>query len=495
MELAAEREAMLLVLSDISPSSNGGVTILAYTLEAMGARLLEVTEATESDDARACAPSRSEVVGDGPRRAVLANPQLLESVLSFVGRGHRLYLVPVARSWRTAYMSVTARQQGAAWVCVTSGSAVVETPARLEMALARGADVPALVKSCDVQRAAGTSGSMEVIHRLRQLGMVVSDGVVLQVLIGATCARRTGVLYRLPALALESGEQVDHQTWTYAGICVLRSAYDEEEQKAVLIWLSQQVRPWPVWYCTCLCHTAAENGRLASLKFLMHKDCGQVLFGSLVQDLSVIDFSSPERADAPTDLCFQFVGGVHHHVTVMNRAAAGGHIKVMQWLHHEQPLPVTPQTMSVAAANGRLAALQWLHQVGCPYDIAYICKLSFQEGVARATPSQMEWLRSVGGSWSYEMVTAALYDLVGYCTSTSKEMIGWLRSEGAPWPQLSELAVAVGAEDLNAAAVLWAAQQGCPWGDWTSECCDAMSHGRYSIKTAIHDARCPCQCE
>ncbi|KAG5192396.1 hypothetical protein JKP88DRAFT_250811 [Tribonema minus] len=337
MELAAEREAMLLVLSDISPSSKDGVTILAYTLEAMGARLLE--------------------------------------------------LVPVARSWRTAYMSVTARQQGAAWVCVTSGSAVVETPARLEMALARGADVPALVKSCDVQRAAGTSGSMEVIHRLRQLGMVVSDGVVLQVLIGATRARRTGVLYRLPALALESGEQVDHQTWTYAGICVLRSAYDEEEQKAVLIWLSQQVRPWPVWYCTRLCHIAAENGRLAALKFLMHKDRGQVLFGPFIQDLSVVDLSSPEWVNAPSFFWYEFVGGVRHHFTVMNGAAAGGHISVMQWLHHEQSLPFTPQTMMTAAGHGRSAALQWLHQKGCPHDIKNLCEPVRLNGYAKQAPS------------------------------------------------------------------------------------------------------------
>ncbi|KAG5192397.1 hypothetical protein JKP88DRAFT_191066 [Tribonema minus] len=138
----------------------------------------------------------------------------------------------------------------------------------------------------------------------------------------------------------------------------------------------------------------------------------------------------------------------------MDRASAGGHIEVMQWLHHEQSLPFTPPTMPTAAIFGRLAALQWLHQVGCPYDIAYICERSLKEG----------------------------------------DMISWLRREGATWPQLSDVADAVGA-DLDAAAVLWAAQQGCPWGDWTLDYCEDVSLGRYSIKKALHDAGCPCQCE
>ncbi|KAG5183522.1 hypothetical protein JKP88DRAFT_163956 [Tribonema minus] len=181
----------------------------------------------------------------------------------------------------------------------------------------------------------------------------------------------------------------------------------------------------------------------------------------------------------------------------MDRAAAGGRIEVMQWLRHEQSLPFTPHTMTIAATFGHLTTLQWLHQVGCPHDIACICELSFQEGVARATPSQMEWLRSVGGSWSCEMVTHALFGLFGHDTPTFnlKQMISWLRSEGATWPQLSEVADAVGADELDAAAVLWAAQQGCPWGDWTPDYCDDVSLGRYSIKKALHDAGCPCQCE
>ncbi|KAG5181194.1 hypothetical protein JKP88DRAFT_279050 [Tribonema minus] len=83
---------------------------------------------------------------------------------------------------------------------------VLETPERLEMALACGISVPALT-SYSAQHAAGASGSMEVIQRLLQRGMPISNAV----LVGAASARRTGTLYRLPALALEHGLQWLHQ--------------------------------------------------------------------------------------------------------------------------------------------------------------------------------------------------------------------------------------------------------------------------------------------
>eukprot|EP00611_Tribonema_gayanum_P021634 TRINITY_DN4202_c0_g1_i2.p1 TRINITY_DN4202_c0_g1~~TRINITY_DN4202_c0_g1_i2.p1 ORF type:complete len:167 (-),score=26.86 TRINITY_DN4202_c0_g1_i2:368-868(-) len=112
VSLAAEQEAMMLVLDDICPSSDNCVRVLAYALEAMGTRLSEVMESARSEDVRASARSRSEAEGDGPRHAVLANPQLLASIMTFTGYGQWLYLASVAPSWRTAYMSVTARRQG-----------------------------------------------------------------------------------------------------------------------------------------------------------------------------------------------------------------------------------------------------------------------------------------------------------------------------------------------------------------------------------------------
>eukprot|EP00611_Tribonema_gayanum_P016086 TRINITY_DN2806_c0_g2_i1.p1 TRINITY_DN2806_c0_g2~~TRINITY_DN2806_c0_g2_i1.p1 ORF type:complete len:306 (+),score=38.38 TRINITY_DN2806_c0_g2_i1:90-1007(+) len=245
VSLAAEREALLLVLGDICPSSSTGVRILAHSLEAMGSRLAEVTEA--ANNTRESVRARTEPEGGNqPRHAVLANPQLLAAIFSFNGRGRWLYLAPVAHAWRTAYMAATARQHGVPWVCVTSGSAAVETPERLEMALACGISVPALTNSCDAQCAAGASGSMEVIRHLHRLGVPTSDAV----LFGAARARRTGVLYRFPVLARERNVQVKMSTWMAVYERFLSDSYNDEQQRAALIWLSQQVRPWPVWFCT-----------------------------------------------------------------------------------------------------------------------------------------------------------------------------------------------------------------------------------------------------
>eukprot|EP00611_Tribonema_gayanum_P016091 TRINITY_DN2806_c0_g3_i1.p1 TRINITY_DN2806_c0_g3~~TRINITY_DN2806_c0_g3_i1.p1 ORF type:complete len:545 (+),score=77.24 TRINITY_DN2806_c0_g3_i1:82-1716(+) len=490
ISLAAERQAMLFVLSDIRPIPSSGVERLAASLEAMGTRLSKVTEAA-SEDVRACVRSRSEAEGDGPRRAVLENPQLLASIISFMERGHWLYLTPVAHCWRTAYMAATARRQGVQWVCTTSGSAAVETPERLAKALVCGINVTALTRSSSVHKAAGASGSLEVVRRLHNLGMPVSRETFL----GAARARRMHLLYKLPALTRKSGVQVTFGTVMFIEAHILCDVFGHEQQKEALIWLSQQVQPWPVWYCTHLCYIAAENGQLSSLQFLMHKDHGQVLFGPLMQDFSAVELGAPEWFGALDydERWSGFVKDVHLRFTLMDKAASGGHVEVLQWLSQQRELPFTPQTMTCAAKCGRLSALQWLCQAGCPYDIADLCSVSLDNAFLEllVSPMQMEWLRSLGGSWSRKMVTDALFNLVG-CPS-AQEMVVWLRSEGAEWPRLAD----VGTLEYNIAdaqAVLWAAQQGCPWGHWTPRCCAIVSRGRYSIKKMLHDAGCPCKC-
>ncbi|KAG5181193.1 hypothetical protein JKP88DRAFT_263679 [Tribonema minus] len=390
-------------------------------------------------------------------------------------------------------MAATARQQGVPWVCVTSGSAAVETPERQEMALACGISVPALTNSSDAQCAAGASGSMEVIRHLHRLGVPTSDAV----LFSAARARRTGILYRFPVLARERNVQVKMSTWMAVYERFLSDSYNDEQQRAALIWLSQQVRPLPVWYCSSLCVTAAENGQLAALKFLMHDDHGQALFGPLIPDSLVIDFESPEWINAPACDYIQTNGTFSGRATLMEKAAASGHVEVLQWLHQEHALPFRSVTMSYAAKHGHLTALQWLYEAGCPHDINELCDVSLDNPMMKRAPPQMEWLRGIGGSWSREQVTEALSSLVGY--RGAEKLISWLRSEGAEWPSLAQtLQGGYAADDCDegeVGAVLWAAQQGCPWGDWTPRCCAQVSRGRYSIKEAPHAAGCPCQCD
>ncbi|KAG5177898.1 hypothetical protein JKP88DRAFT_350518 [Tribonema minus] len=439
----------------------------------METRLSEVTEATRSEGAgpSASVRSRSEAEGGGDgQQAVLTNPPLLEAILSFVGCGQWLYLASVAHSWRTAYMSVTARRQGVPWVCVTAAAAVAEAPARLEMGLACGVRLPARGGSFDVEEAAGASGSTEVIRRMRQLGMSAAG------------------------VAAECGEHMTLQTWIDLVPHILCDAYDGAQQEAALIWLSQHARPWPVWYCTHLCFTAAENGQLAALKFLMRDDRGQALFGPLIPDPSVVDTAGPEWRHAP-GYSFEH-NRVGYQFTLMDKAAVGGNVEVLRWLRQEHALPFTPFTMRFAAEKGHLAALKWLHAAGCPHDVEDLCARSFRAlaDTPGVTPSQMEWLRSLGGSWSRQTATHALLHLLRDFRNTAA--VQWLRREGAEWPELNTVVNQFDhCDDFVAEALVDAARQGCPWGRWTPTHCRIVSRGRYSIIKPLHAAGCPCECD
>ncbi|KAG5177887.1 hypothetical protein JKP88DRAFT_281536 [Tribonema minus] len=192
-------------------------------------------EAARSEDVRASARSRSEAEGDGPRHTVLANPQLLASIMTFTGYGQWLYLASVAPSWRTAYMSVTARRQGVPWVCVTSVPAAAESLARLETALACGLEAPLFFADA-VPAAIGASGSLEVIRRAQQLRLMSLSNVVT----GAIGARHTDILYMVPTLALEGGTQVTFLMWARLAAHLFCTAADDDKRKAALVWLSQQ---------------------------------------------------------------------------------------------------------------------------------------------------------------------------------------------------------------------------------------------------------------
>eukprot|EP00611_Tribonema_gayanum_P021635 TRINITY_DN4202_c0_g1_i3.p1 TRINITY_DN4202_c0_g1~~TRINITY_DN4202_c0_g1_i3.p1 ORF type:complete len:300 (-),score=32.99 TRINITY_DN4202_c0_g1_i3:46-945(-) len=297
----------------------------------------------------------------------------------------------------------------------------------------------------------------------------------------------------VPALAQEADAQVDITTWTRVAAHMVCTAPDDDERTAAVAWLSQQVRAWPVWFRTYLCHCAAQGGQLAALNFLVRDDHGQALFGPLVWDLSRVDSSSHPWATALSQHFTVYCGPTWagHICTLMDRAAAGGSVEVLRWLHQEHDLPLTPFTMRFAADGGRLSALQWLHQAGCPCDIDGLCRKSLGAPL-RVTPEQMEWLRSVGGSWSRETLSNTLKGLVGHLPA--KDMIRWLRREGAEWPQLAAAVDDYYHDEDGAEAILWAAREGCPWGDWTPRCCALVSRERYSIKRALHGAGCPCQC-
>ena len=55
----------------------------------------------------------------------------------------------------------------------------------------------------------------------------------------------------------------------------------------------------------------------------------------------------------------------------MLRAAAGGHLEVLTWLHGTG-CPWDEMTCRAAAARGHLDVVKWLHNTGCPWG-SYTC--------------------------------------------------------------------------------------------------------------------------
>eukprot|EP00611_Tribonema_gayanum_P024310 TRINITY_DN5338_c0_g1_i1.p3 TRINITY_DN5338_c0_g1~~TRINITY_DN5338_c0_g1_i1.p3 ORF type:complete len:202 (-),score=36.48 TRINITY_DN5338_c0_g1_i1:141-746(-) len=185
--------------------------------------------------------------------------------------------------------------------------------------------------------------------------------------------------------------------------------------------------------------------------------------------------------------------GAKHMMTLTDAAAAADDTAVLRWLQSRRALAFTGITMQVAAANARLPILTWLRAQGCPHDMAQVCRQLL--GSRRATPPAVAWCRSCGaGDWSPQgmrgMLTSALLN-------DTPALARCLRAEGAPWPEdLAEL-VATEIEDVRPQTILWAVQQGCPFGRWTTEVCELLEDNREggrAVKRALHDLGCPCAC-
>ncbi|KAG5185672.1 hypothetical protein JKP88DRAFT_244309 [Tribonema minus] len=155
----------------------------------------------------------------------------------------------------------------------------------------------------------------------------------------------------------------------------------------------------------------------------------------------------------------------------------------------------TSITMQVAAAagSGQLANLKWLRAHGCPHDISAVSQTLLHNN--SATPPSAAWVRSCGGGdWSPHGMTLMLEAALLDATPT---MARWLRAEGARWPEDLAEVVATDIKHLTPSTIVWAVQQGCPFGRWTSQVCDLLEStcaGSGAAKRALHDLGCPCAC-
>ena len=87
------------------------------------------------------------------------------------------------------------------------------------------------------------------------------------------------------------------------------------------------------------------------------------------------------------------------------RAAAGGHIELLEWLRSEG-YKFAGITASQAALAGNLDTLKWLRSQGCPFD-EYTCRVAAWTGQLKV----LQWLHSEGCPWirKYCRLTAEKY--------------------------------------------------------------------------------------
>jgi hypothetical protein len=86
---------------------------------------------------------------------------------------------------------------------------------------------------------------------------------------------------------------------------------------------------------------------------------------------------------------------------VLNEAAAGGHVSVLQWLQTlPRPTPLkTSQAMSRAVKGGHKPAALWLFQQGC-----LLTTSNALEAAAGSDIDMLIWLRKLGSPWNKDAI-------------------------------------------------------------------------------------------
>ena len=145
------------------------------------------------------------------------------------------------------------------------------------------------------------------------------------------------------------------------------------------------------------------------------------------------------------------------------RAAAGGHLAVLQWLH-QNGCSWDWRVCPTAARAGHLALLQWVRQKGCPWS-SFTCTCAARGGHLAV----LQWARQNGCDWS-------VYTCAAAAEGGHLPLLEWARQQGCPWDCKTTLAAAV---NNHLAVLQWTRQQRppCPW--WSLE-----THGVHQLSAA-----------
>ncbi|KAG5181259.1 hypothetical protein JKP88DRAFT_261135 [Tribonema minus] len=305
---------------------------------------------------------------------VLCSAELLTRVMAYVVPGDWLYMATVSRLVQAAY--TTALVQGQTrlhYMCGTHPYMAVSTPSRLGIAISCG--LKEALPQCNkdtLNYAAGLSGSLAVLQRLRELGLQMTFRAVY----GAAHCCDVSLLhtvYRHLALAERNAD--NGIIWHLIG----QELALHGDAGLALTWVSQRRKNWRTGSLRSFREFAANEGHLATLQFLMGH--GRILFGHAAYPSTGGTAHAAPHAQERSEL-----------TALVEEAAWGGHVHVVQWLIEEHgATPSSAVDTAVRRCHLRLLA-HLVKQRGCRCDAQRLLPLAGADRVVNSP--QLERLRA-----------------------------------------------------------------------------------------------------
>ena len=246
-----------------------------------------------------------------------------------------------------------------------------------------------------------------------------------------------------------------------------------------------------------ICQMSARYGKLTILQWAWNsgysfddKTCSEAAKNG---HLDVLNWLLKSKCYFDCDVCCQAAENGHIHILeyisdlhqnkykwgseISESAAAGGHIKVLEWLY-EKGCVFDEEIIQAAIENGKLEAIIWLREKGCPWDVGCfvaaadlgkidILNFIYNSGVSLNNIQIIEgaslmgesdtvfWLRSIGCDWDESITRAAAKE-------NHLELLKSLRTNGCPWDE-ETLDIAVSENNFELSK--WAFENGCPLSD------------------------------
>ncbi|KAG5192464.1 hypothetical protein JKP88DRAFT_266164 [Tribonema minus] len=388
-------------------------------------------------------------------------PGLLNTVFTFLGPGHWLYVAGISRGVRGIYLAAIAAANG---VYKTTFKAALATTATLDLAV----QARVYANSRALSLVAGEYAPLRVLEHARA---TIGDFIE-----GAPLSRGAARRSRLDVLVWQR-QHFGGGGAALLGDAALSAVLREAAARGdtdVLGWAwAQAVAADADVDAAPLCAAAARGGHLRALQWLL-ATCPLT--------------GEPARPVLRSPL--------------LRAAAGGGHRHVMRWLEDALEVLVGADAVYAAAGGG-----QWelaLELMARPVGGVTMDGLCHALLTGKSTEAhQLRWARERGGGdWS----AAGRTDMLGRAMQAGNlAMADYLIAEGAQWPPCL-----AGPDHklLYPLPVLqFAIARGCPWRNWSAAVCARLrsgggaAGGRRAAAAAAaalawaHAAGAPCHCD